>query len=233
MVSHDRALLSDVATSVLDLDPGRDGRPRVYGDGFAGYEAGRRAELTRWEAEFEEQQAEHTRLAQDLSQAQNRLGTGWRPDKGTGKHQRATRAPGMVRAVHRRQEELRRHEVGAPEPPLRPHMPPLPGRSGVVLIRADDVQVPGRLPHPVSVDVESGSRLVITGPNGAGKSALLAVLAGELTPTAGRVHRSPAARVRLLRQESPRADTRTAPEVFTAHMQHLAQTGLEVDVEAV
>ncbi|MBN1092272.1 ABC-F family ATP-binding cassette domain-containing protein [Blastococcus sp. TML/M2B] len=226
VVSHDRALLSDVATSVLDLDPSQDGRPRVYGDGFAGYQARRRAEVARWQVEFDEQQAEQARLAHDLSQAQHRLQTGWRPDKGTGKHQRATRAPGLVRAVHRRQEELRRHVVDAPEPPLRFRMPPLPGRPGVVLLRADDVRVTGRLPHSVSVEVQSGSRLVITGPNGAGKSTLLAVLAGELPPTAGRVHRSLAARVRLLRQESPRADTRTAAEVFAAHIQHLVQTGV-------
>ncbi|WP_309233033.1 AAA family ATPase [Blastococcus sp. TML/C7B] len=32
--------------------------------------------------------------------------------------------------------------------------------------------------------------------------------------------------MRLLRQESPRADTRTAAEVFAAHIQHLVQTGV-------
>lgn len=51
---ENRALPSDVATSILDLDRSRDGRPRVYGDGFAGYRHGRRAELARWEEEFEQ-----------------------------------------------------------------------------------------------------------------------------------------------------------------------------------
>src|SRR5699024_6745466 len=34
LVSHDRALLADVAESVLSLDPTPDGRPRLYGDGY-------------------------------------------------------------------------------------------------------------------------------------------------------------------------------------------------------
>lgn len=39
LVSHDRRLLADVATKVLDLDPSSDGRPRLYGAGYAGYAA--------------------------------------------------------------------------------------------------------------------------------------------------------------------------------------------------
>lgn len=36
LVSHDRALLRDVATTVLDLDATQDDLPRVYGGGFEG-----------------------------------------------------------------------------------------------------------------------------------------------------------------------------------------------------
>ncbi|MEU0246154.1 ATP-binding cassette domain-containing protein [Streptomyces sp. NPDC006235] len=59
VVSHDRALLADVATTILDLDPTRDGRPGVYGGGYAGYREGREAELVRWEEEYEQQRTEH------------------------------------------------------------------------------------------------------------------------------------------------------------------------------
>ncbi|MCV2488384.1 ATP-binding cassette domain-containing protein [Geodermatophilus sp. YIM 151500] len=233
VVSHDRALLTEVATSILDLDPGRDGRPRAYGDGFAGYRAGRRAELARWEVEYEQQQAEVARLTQDLSRAQDRLVTGWRPDKGTGKHQRATRAPALVRAVHRRQDELQRHAVTAPQPPLRFRMPDLPARPGVPLVVADDVLVTGRMRHPVSVVIESGSRLVIAGPNGAGKSTLLSVLIGELAPDRGQVRRGRTTRARLLRQESPRADAASAAEAFAAHVRALVRAGAVAEGETV
>ncbi|MGQ4267807.1 ATP-binding cassette domain-containing protein [Nocardiopsis changdeensis] len=225
LVSHDRALLSDVATTVLDLDPSRDGRPRVHGGGFAGYQQGRRAERDRWEEEYEQQQAEHARLAQDLSHAQNRLISGWRPDKGTGKHQRATRAGGLVRAVHRRRADLEAHAVTMPPPPLRLRMPDLPARPGATLLDAAGVSVAGRLHHPVDVHLESGDRLVVTGPNGAGKSTLLAVLAQLLQPTTGTVRTARGARVRLLAQESPQAPSRRAHEVFEARMQDLVGRG--------
>ena len=44
VVSHDRALLIDIAETIVDLDPTPDGRPRIYGNGYAGYREGRAAE---------------------------------------------------------------------------------------------------------------------------------------------------------------------------------------------
>ena len=233
LVSHDRALLSDVATTVLDLDPSRDGGPRVYGGGFAGYQEGRRAERERWEAEFEQQRAEHARLTQDLSEARNRLVSGWRPDKGTGKHQRATRAPGLVRAVHRRRDDLEEHAITVPPPPLRFRMPELRARPGTTLVGAEEVTVAGRLEQPVTVALASGARLVVTGANGAGKSTLLAVLAGRIEPTGGGLRTARTARVRLLAQESPRADARRARDVFGAHLGRLVSSGALEEGEAV
>ncbi|WP_436524259.1 ABC-F family ATP-binding cassette domain-containing protein [Actinoplanes sp. HUAS TT8] len=202
VVSHDRALLGDVATTILDLDPTVDGKPAVYGGGFAGYQSGRAAASARWEQAYEEQIAERERLSGALSQAQNRLVTGWRPDKGVGRHKRATRAPGLVRSVHRRQEELHRNAVTAPVPPARFRMPALPERPGITLLAAEGITVGERLRTPVSLALESGSRLVLTGTNGAGKSTLLAALAGILEPSSGTVSRAPGVRASLLTQES-------------------------------
>jgi macrolide transport system ATP-binding/permease protein len=232
VVSHDRALLSDVATSVLDLDPSRDGLPRTYGDGFAGYRAGRRAETARWQAEYEEQQAEQARLRQSLAAAQSRLVSGWRPDKGTGKHQRATRAPGLVRSVHRRQEVQRQSEVSAPQPPLRFALPELPSRPGT-LLEARGVTVSGRLARPVSLALRSGARLLVAGPNGAGKSTLLALLAGGLAPDSGRVRRARTARVELLGQEPPRQGSRSADELFRDRQRVLLRDGVLPEAEMV
>ncbi|WP_167475246.1 ATP-binding cassette domain-containing protein [Nocardia arthritidis] len=233
VVSHDRALLSDVAETILDLDPTRDGAPRVYGGGYSGYREGRRAELERWEHEYKQQQTERARLADDLSAAQNRLVTGWRPDKGTGKHQRATRAGALTRSVHRRQDALDRHAITAPVPPQRFAMPELPSRSGVTLIRADKVTVDERLRRPVDLAIDSGDRLMITGGNGAGKSTLLAVLTGTLTPTTGSVHRARKGRLRLLRQESELPPRRRARDVYATHTAQLVADGLLPEGEVV
>ncbi|HEX2312419.1 MAG TPA: ATP-binding cassette domain-containing protein, partial [Thermomonospora sp.] len=233
LVSHDRALLADVVTTVLDLDPTSDGRPRTYGGGYAGYVEGRRAERERWETAYRDQQAERQRLAQELSAAQNRLSTGWRPAKGTGKHTRATRAPALVRAVHRRQEDLEAHVVDVPKPPLRFRMPRLGAPPGVTLLRADDVMVHGRIPAPRSVHLRSGDRLVVTGPNGVGKSSLLAVLAGALAPDAGTVQRGRGVRVGLLTQESSRPSRRPAVEVYDAAVGRLVGAGLLDEADTV
>jgi macrolide transport system ATP-binding/permease protein len=223
LVSHDRALLADVATTVVDLDPSSDGRPRVYGGGYAGYVEGRRAERARWEALHAEQVAEKQRLADDLSAAQNRLRDNWRPEKGHGKHTRATRAPGLVRAVHRRQEELAAHVVAIPPPPQRFTMPELPEHKGATLVRADGVTVAERLTEPVGVVLDSGDRLVVTGPNGAGKSTLLAVLAGVLVPDSGQVTHARQVRVGWLGQESDPPGRRTAVELYD---ERVARTGV-------
>ena len=202
-------------------------RPATAGHGctaaYAAYVEGRRAERARWEALHADQLAERQRLADDLSSAQNRLRDNWRPDKGHGKHTRATRAPGLVRAVHRRQEELESHVVAVPQPPARFTMPELPEHRGATLLRADGVTVAGRLERPVDLALDSGERLVVTGPNGAGKSTLLAVLAGALAPDTGTVTRARPVRIGWLGQESDPPGRRTAKELYD---EHVARSGL-------
>src|SRR5262245_50205022 len=54
----------------------------------------------------------------------------------------------------------------------------------------------------VSATLTSGDRVGIVGPNGVGKSTLLRLLAGELTPSRGRVdHNPPSTTVGYLAQE--------------------------------
>jgi macrolide transport system ATP-binding/permease protein len=226
LVSHDRALLADVATHVLDLDPSIDGRPRLYGNGYAGYLEGRTRERVRWEQAYERHQVEQARLADDLSTAQNRLQAGWRPPKGTGKHQRATRAPSLVRAVNRRLDNLHAHDVTKPVPPLQFRLPELPTMRGVTLLHAEQVTVTNRLATPVTVELSSGDRLLVTGPNGSGKSTLLAVLAGHLHPDHGHARLAADARVGLVAQESPSADRRTARDVYRTRLYELLNNGL-------
>src|SRR5690606_17793908 len=83
IVSHDRALLSDLATAVIDLDPTPDGLPRTWGNGYEGYRHGRAALEQAWAEEYAAQTARQAQLRSDLEQAQARLSAGWRPPKGT------------------------------------------------------------------------------------------------------------------------------------------------------
>ena len=221
LVSHDRALLADVAESVLSLDPTPDGRPRLYGDGYAGYRNRWPAERAQWEQAYAQQQTEHARLQQDLQSAQDRLISGWRPAKGSGKHRRATRAASSVHNVQRRQAALDAHALAIPEPPLALNFPSLTSNSTTTLLSADAVSVAKRLSHPVSLDLCGGDRLVITGPNGSGKSTLLNVLAGQLSPTSGTISHRCQARIGLLQQESHLPGNVEVNQLFVSHSQRL------------
>ena len=233
VVSHDRALLSDIAETIVDLDPTPDDRPRVYGNGYAGYREGRLAERERWEQDYDHQQAEHARLQDSLSAAQNRLVSGWRPEKGTNKHGRATRAGGLVQNVHRRQEALEAHAVTVPEPPQLFRFPELPTRTGAVLLSVDHVSVAGRLSQPVSFSLSHRGRLVVTGPNGAGKSTLLSVVGSELSPDTGAVRMPRSTRLGFLHQETTLPPDRRASEEYATHVGALVSEGTLQESDAI
>ena len=226
LVTHDRALLRDVATTFLDLDPSQDGRPRLYAGGYDAWVEGRRRDRVRWEQDHADQVAERAELARAAEEARGRLRSGWRPEKGHGKHQRATRAGGAVQAFNRRQEELEEHVITVPPSPLRLRFPQTSTPAGRPVLTCDRVTVDGRLTTPTDLTVVGGDRLVVTGDNGAGKSTLLAVLAGDLDPTGGKVHAHPTARIALLSQEVPYWPPEvTAYQVFERHLAELTSRG--------
>ena len=236
VVSHDRALLADVADEFLDLDPSRDGTPTLYAGGYAAWQDARRRDRERWLQDHADQQDERRRLTEAVGRARDRLSTGWRPEKGTAKHQRQSRAPRVVQALHRQQAALDAHEITVPPPPLALRWPEPRARPGGVLLRAEDVAVDGRLAGPVSVALEAGDRLLVTGQNGAGKSTLLEVLAGGVAPTTGRVVRAPQARLAVLSQEVPPwgpAEERTPHELHDQHVGALVASGAARDADVV
>ncbi|WP_158889150.1 ABC-F family ATP-binding cassette domain-containing protein [Amycolatopsis anabasis] len=226
LVSHDRMLLDEVCTALLDLDPNADGTPTVYGGGYSAYKQAKAAERVRWEQRYAAETAELEQLAHDLRAAENRLISKWRPDKGTNKHGRATRAPGRLHSVQRRQAELTARRVPRPPEPLRFSCPDLPGSGAGAVLTAAEVVVPGRLELRAAVALSAGDRLLVTGPNGAGKSTLLETLSGSLEPSAGSVWRAKSARVELLGQESEFADPgRTPDEVYSSVADRLVLHG--------
>ncbi|MFH8369865.1 ABC-F family ATP-binding cassette domain-containing protein [Streptomyces sp. NPDC018031] len=234
VVSHDRALLRDVADRFLDLDPTRDTRPRLYAGGYDAWQDARQGERERWEQDHEEQQAEHRRLQDAVSRARDRLATGWRPEKGTGKHQRQSRAPGVVQALNRQREALEAHRIDVPEPPPALRWPEPGVRPGAPQLRAHGVAVDGRLAGPVDLTLDGGDRLLVTGPNGAGKSTLLAVLAGALDPTAGHVRTANGTRVVRVGQETAELDPElTAREAHARRVGRLVARGALRDADAV
>ncbi|MFE9295032.1 ribosomal protection-like ABC-F family protein [Streptomyces niveus] len=200
-VTHDRAFLERVATTILEVD--RDTRAVTrYGDGWAGYRTAKAAARRRWEQDHQEWLADLARTRELVAAAGQRLAaTGKDPQQGFGKHRRSHEAKlsGQVRSARVRLERLEREPVPAPPEPLEFKGAPATTGADGVLAELSGVVVGDRL-RLDSLQVKAGARLLVDGPNGAGKTTLLRVLAGDLAPDAGTVHRT--ADVGYLAQES-------------------------------
>ncbi|MEV4000835.1 ribosomal protection-like ABC-F family protein [Actinomadura sp. NPDC049753] len=202
-VSHDRAFLERVATSLLEVDADRR-RVVRYGGGYAGYLAEKAAARRRWGRAHEQWTSDVERLRRAAATTARQVAPGREMkdrnkmayDRAGGRVQQSL--AGRVRNAEERLRRLLADPVPAPPEPLR-FTPVLRARRlrGAV-IEADGIAVAGRLGR-TSLTVAAGDRLLVTGPNGAGKSTLLRVLAGELAPDGGSVTRR--GRIAYLPQE--------------------------------
>ena len=183
IVTHDRRLLDDVMTAILDLDPAMDGRPALYGaTRYSDYRFLKSQMVRRWQARYRAERKRALELAERLDSTYENLSDEWRPPKGSQAHRRATRARGHVKAADRLIQKLDAEAVEVPAPPLvltfpdLPSLPPEPQPGPLLELRAplvrDRLDLAG-----VRIEVPPCGRLLVTGPNGSGKSTLLAALA--------------------------------------------------------
>ncbi|MFD3519593.1 ribosomal protection-like ABC-F family protein [Streptomyces sp. NPDC058653] len=188
-VTHDRAFLERIATTILEVD--RDTRAVTrYGDGWSGYRTAKAAARRRWEQDHQEWLDDLARTKELVTAAGQRLAsTGKDPRQGFGKHRRSHEAKlsGQVRAARVRLERLEREPVPAPPEPLAFAASPATTGADGVLAELTGIVVGDRL-RVDSLQVKAGTRLLVDGPNGAGKTTLLRVLAGDLAPDEGTVH---------------------------------------------
>ncbi|WP_136520541.1 ATP-binding cassette domain-containing protein [Cellulomonas telluris] len=232
IVTHDRRLLDDVMTGILDMDPSMDGRPVLYGAArYADYRFARDQMLRRWRARYRAERKRAAVLAARLDASYEGLSDEWRPPKGSQKHRRGTRARTHVKAADRLVQQLERDAVEVPVPPPTLTFPDLPSVPpdwpGGPLLDLRAPRVAGRLDLPGRrVEVPPAGRLLVTGPNGAGKSTLLAALAGAVALDRGSRHVGPQVRLGVLGQEgpaehvAPAADGEAPPTAFDAYARH-------------
>ncbi|WP_308013403.1 ribosomal protection-like ABC-F family protein [Streptomyces beigongshangae] len=225
VATHDRAFLERVTGTVLEVDQDRR-TVRRYGNGYAGFLTAKAAARARWAWEHEQWRDEVARQERLADAGAGMLAEiphkGPRGFSGAGAFRARSRAHGAqsrIRNARERVQRLMEHPVPPPPQPLRftgrVGSAPAAGEASAA-VRLEDVLVEGRLYVP-SLELAPGERLLVTGPNGAGKSTLLQLLAGELTPGTGVVHRP--RRVGFLRQRSApddAFDTRTLLAAFAA-----------------
>lgn len=226
VVTHDRELLDDVATAILDLDPSWDGKPVLYGQpGYHSYRFAKSQSLHRWRQRYRAERKRAAALAERLDASYEGLSDEWRPEKGSQKHRRATRARIHVKAADRLIQRLEAEAIEVPVPPVELSFPDLPALSpgwdpgeAVVEVRSPRVVALGapdgegensvpsvRLDLPgTRVAIPASGRLLVTGPNGTGKSTLLAALAGTLPLARGTRSVPAGVRIGVVGQESMR-----------------------------
>jgi macrolide transport system ATP-binding/permease protein len=202
VVTHDRQLLDDVATAILDLDPSMDGTPTLYGQpGYLAYRFAKNQALVRWRQRYRAERKRAEALAERLDSSYESLSDEWRPPKGSDKNRRGTRARIHVKAADRLVQKLEAEAVEVPVPPLQLAFPDLVAMSpgwdpSEPVVEVRNPRVAGRLDLPgTRVAVPASGRLLVVGPNGSGKSTLLAALAG--TVPLGRGTRTVAEGVRV------------------------------------
>ncbi|MQA08368.1 MAG: ATP-binding cassette domain-containing protein [Pseudonocardiaceae bacterium] len=206
LASHDRIFLDAVCTDIVDLDPALGG-PTRYGGAYSDYLEAKRAERARWEQRYTDEQAELQELRHAVRVTARNVAPGRGPrdndkmgyDRHGGRVQKQISR--RVRNARQRLDELERDQVRKPPVPLR-FSGALTGEPNVdkLALSVRGLCVPGRVAVSF-LDIDTTSRLLITGANGAGKSTLLHVLAGNLVPDNGNVHRARGVRVGLLEQD--------------------------------
>ena len=195
LASHDRVLLDDVCTDLVDLDAGELGTDgsggRRFGGGWSDYEAARLDARRRWEETYADQQEELDRLREAT-----RIGTGSiahnRGPTDGDKYIYAFKGARVEQTLARRKKDAqRRLEVAEREQVRKPPVPlvfrgDLTAAATGRVVQVRDVEVAGRM-RLQRLDVAAGEHLLVTGANGSGKSTLLGVLSGRLEPTSGTV----------------------------------------------
>ncbi|MFG2006689.1 ribosomal protection-like ABC-F family protein [Spirillospora sp. NPDC048911] len=203
-ITHDRAFLERITTTVLEVDHETRG-VRRYGDGYAGYLTAKAAARARRERDHEEWKAEVERQSRLARTGGAWLATLGRKallaNTGNGAHRARSSSHGTanrVRIANERLATLRGNAVPPPPAPLRFTARISGGTRDEDPLELSGVTVGDRL-RLDGFRLAPGERLLVTGPNGAGKTTLLRVLAGELVPDMGSVQRPE--RVGYLRQE--------------------------------
>jgi len=224
IVSHDRAFLDRSVTRILDLDPLTHSVIEYAGNYSAYIETWEKRRDQQW-AQWRDQLAEVRRIKQDIAQTKNQARsvelttTSGQPGLRRYAKKVARKALAREKKLDRFLESDERVEKPHPSWRMKLEFEDLP-QSGQDVLALEDVAMGfgGRLLFSgVNQVLRHGERVAFIGPNAAGKTTLFRLIAGELTPTAGRVRLGSNVRLGYFAQEQETLDeTRDAFETIRA-----------------
>ena len=193
LVSHDRAFLDNVVTTILELDPLTQ-QLKSYSGNYSDYAEQKRVERQKVEEAHADQRAEIRRVKQDITRTKEQA-----------RHVEITttsRQPG-VRAIAKkvakkaksREKKLNRY-VNSDERVERPpdswkmkldFQQPIHKSTHILTTENLAIGYAGHEPllKYLNLSIYGGQRIALTGENGTGKTTLLRTITGELAPLAG------------------------------------------------
>ncbi|HDR06584.1 MAG TPA: ABC-F family ATP-binding cassette domain-containing protein, partial [Candidatus Coatesbacteria bacterium] len=199
-VSHDRDLLDNCASGILELE---DGLLRRYTGGYSDYRRRREEEIAAAWEDFHRAGRERAKLLEGLNRRLGLLhrmegggfsGTAHANRAGSDSFsRRAAKVARTARTVKRRIARLEAERLVQPKGRGLKIRPPLnePPRAGEVVARTEKLYF-AHLGGPelfggLDFTLHRGERVRLAGPNGSGKTTLLRLLLGELAPSGGTV----------------------------------------------
>ncbi len=207
LVSHDRALLDEHATSIIEIDA-RTGRAEVFAGNYTDWAAEKLRRREQQWADYKRQVERERRVKQEISDIKNTASKREHLSQNDFYRRKAKKVARRAVVLGRRltrdlASEERVDKPTAPSYRLRTEMAPTT-RGGDRMLAADGLKlrVEGReLLSNASLEIGWGERVVILGANGSGKTTLLCVLVGEGVASSGDVRLSPTTNVGYLPQE--------------------------------
>ncbi len=208
-VSHDRAFLDRVATSIVELTSTGIGR---YKGGYKEYKAQKERELREQEASYRKQELAKQALEETIRNYRE-----WfhQAHRGASKVEMAVtqsfykaKAKKNISRYHAKEKELERLEANRVEQPREAaslHMKLSDsGFQAKYLLRAEQVDFSYDdriIVKNLNLIVARGDRLSVRGPNGIGKTTLLRLLTGQLEPQTGKITANPQLNIGYFSQE--------------------------------
>ena len=214
IVSHDRAFLERVITSVYELDD-HTHTGTLFRGGFAAWQDARETARRHHQEAYDEYTTKRAQLQQRVRTQQQWSVQGVRrakndksePDKNIRafRIESSEKVAGKAKQTERTLERFERNErVEAPWQPweLRLEFAAADRSSSEVSVLTGAVVQRGDFTlGPIDAAVDAGDRIMITGANGSGKTTLLQALFGELELASGSCRVGPSVRVGTLRQQ--------------------------------
>jgi len=204
VISHDRYLLDDTVSVIVEMETARDGtRLKRWEGNYSAYVAQREIAMLRQAQDFASQQKEIARLEEAVTRFKQ-----WARVVVDERH---------IKQARNKQRQIDRMEK-VERPVLERRRMSLHFRAGqrggakVVELRGVAKALGERtILRPAEALVRSGERVGIVGANGAGKTVLLRLILGELAPDAGEVWTGPSIRMGYYGQEHETLDFAQTP----------------------